>query len=74
MRVRQAIAGFVLPCDCLGAVYETDAGRLVPIVDARGDSCTEPGHRVGHPPTDTVDDEEPEGRALTLRPRRYKEA
>jgi hypothetical protein len=45
MRVLRGVAGRVLDCGCLVGVYETYAGEVVTIIDARGEQCTDPAHR-----------------------------
>lgn len=45
MRIRVALAGYVLPCGCVVGVYEAYDGRIVEIVDARDSACRE--HAAG---------------------------
>ena len=37
--MRTLIQGHVLPCGCLTGLYETWTGRMVTIIDARGNTC-----------------------------------
>lgn len=47
LRVLRGLTSYVLPCGCSVGVYETYASRIVEIVDAHADACTDPGHRPG---------------------------
>jgi hypothetical protein len=46
MRLLRGLSGRVLPCGCLVGVYETYSGGVVATIDARGATCTQPGHRL----------------------------
>ncbi len=47
MRILRLLSSRPLPCGCLGGIYETYAGPIVWIVDARGSNCTDSTHRPG---------------------------
>jgi hypothetical protein len=47
MRIRLALNSYSRPCGCLVGVYETYAGEVVEIVDARGEECRDRSHRRG---------------------------
>ena len=47
MRILRLLSTRPLPCGCLGGIYETYAGPIVWILDARGAGCTTPEHRPG---------------------------
>jgi len=47
MRLLRGLGSQLLPCGCLAGIYETYAGSVVTIVDARGPECQEDMHRVG---------------------------
>ena len=44
MRVLRGLAGRVLGCGCLLGIYEMYGGEVVATVDAKGPTCTDPGH------------------------------
>jgi hypothetical protein len=44
--VRTLVEGRVLPCGCLIGTYETWTRKLVTIVDARGDTCSDGAHAM----------------------------
>lgn len=46
MRLLRGVGGETLPCGCLIGVYETYEGTVVRMIDATGDSCPHPHHRV----------------------------
>jgi len=46
MRLLRGLKGRVLPCGCLVGVYETYAGTIVAMIDARGASCDDPSHKL----------------------------
>jgi hypothetical protein len=46
MRLLRGVSGESLPCGCLIGVYETYEGTVVRMIDATGDSCPHPHHRV----------------------------
>jgi len=46
MRLLRGVTGETLTCGCLIGVYETYEGAVVRMVDATGDSCPHPEHRV----------------------------
>jgi hypothetical protein len=47
MRIPRLLSSRPLPCGCLVGIYETYAGPIVWIVDARGPDCTDSAHRPG---------------------------
>jgi hypothetical protein len=47
MRTLRLLSTRPLPCGCLAGIYETYAGPIVWIVDARGSNCTDSTHRPG---------------------------
>lgn len=47
MRLLRGLGSQLLPCGCLAGIYETYAGSVVTIVDARGQECRESTHQVG---------------------------
>ena len=47
MRILRGLASSVLPCGCLTGVYETYDSEIVGILDARGQSCSDPSHHPG---------------------------
>jgi hypothetical protein len=47
MRILRQLSSRPLPCGCLVGIYETYAGPIVWILDARGEGCTAPEHRPG---------------------------
>jgi len=46
-RIRLTLAGFALPCGCVGGVYETYSGAIVRLLDVRGSHCSLEQHRQG---------------------------
>jgi len=46
VRLLRGLTGKALSCGCLVGTYETYDGRVVTIVDARGDACSDATHRV----------------------------
>lgn len=47
MRIRLALNSYTLTCGCLVGVYETYAGEVIDILDARGERCPDESHRAG---------------------------
>jgi hypothetical protein len=47
MRILRLLSSRPLVCGCLLGIYETYAGPIVWILDARGTTCTDPTHRPG---------------------------
>jgi hypothetical protein len=45
MRVRRGLGGKSLDCGCFVGTYETYDGRVVTLIDVRGEKCAERGHR-----------------------------
>jgi hypothetical protein len=43
--LRSVVAGHVLSCGCLVGVYETRAGAILEVLDARGPDCPHAGHQ-----------------------------
>lgn len=46
-RIRLTLAGFTLPCGCVGGIYETYSGAVVRLLDVRGSRCSLEQHRPG---------------------------
>jgi hypothetical protein len=46
-RIRLTLAGFTLPCGCVGGVYETYSGAVVRLLDVRASRCNLEQHRQG---------------------------
>jgi len=46
-RIRLTLAGFALPCGCVGGVYETYSGAIIRLLDVRASRCTDEQHRQG---------------------------
>lgn len=42
--LRSLVSGRALTCGCLVGVYETRAGSILEVVDARGPACPHAGH------------------------------
>ena len=45
MRVLRGLGGKSLDCGCFVGTYETYDGRVVTLIDVRGEKCVERGHR-----------------------------
>ncbi|MCX6544059.1 MAG: hypothetical protein NTV05_06540 [Acidobacteria bacterium] len=46
-RILRGLNSRRLPCGCLLGIYETYDGRVVSIVDARGEACRDGEHAEG---------------------------
>ena len=46
-RILRGLTSEHLPCGCVCGVYETYDGRVVTVLDAVGERCTQPGHESG---------------------------
>jgi hypothetical protein len=46
MRFLRALTGRVMPCGCLLGIYETYRGQIVTTIDACGQRCDNPAHRL----------------------------
>jgi hypothetical protein len=46
-RILRGLTSHVLACGCLVGVYETYDGRIVTVLDARGDACHDAAHAPG---------------------------
>jgi hypothetical protein len=46
-RILRGLGSCRLPCGCLIGIYETYDGRVISIIDAHGDACTDRDHGAG---------------------------
>lgn len=49
MRILRGVSSKFLPCGCLAGVYETYAGHVVVILDAKAPTCAVAAHQNGKP-------------------------
>ena len=47
MRILRGLTSRLLPCGCMAGIYETYAGRVVTLLDARGEACPDSAHVAG---------------------------
>ena len=47
MRILRLLSSASLSCGCLVGVYETYAGEVITLVDARDVACQDPSHHEG---------------------------
>ena len=46
-RIMRGLTSQRMACGCVRGVYETYDGRVVTVIDAPGEECTQAGHEAG---------------------------